>query len=254
MTERRFASGEFIYKEGERGDFACLVLSGRVELLKAGVSGERQVAVCGPGELFGELSLVLNQRRSLSARARDDVAVRVLDRWSLLNVINEQPDRLRPLLKAVVAKCFELEPATAPRLAASPTIADPSPGAAPRLRIRPASELLKAEMAEIDVERLPFRVGRRAVKGEIVPTEENDLAFADEKPFNLSRRHFIIEHTRRGLVVRDCGSHLGTLVNGVRIGLEGADANVALLQPGGNEVVAGAETSPFRFTLEVGES
>jgi hypothetical protein len=252
MSERRIAAGDFIYREGDRADFAALILAGRVDLLQAGVEGDREVAELGPGEIIGELGLVLNQRHAQSARARDDVRLRVLDRWSFLNTVNGAPEAMRPLLKALLGKCLELAPKETPGPAAPAPTPEPEPSAAPRLRILPASDRLKAAMEAIEVERLPFRVGRLPVKGEIVPTEENDLAFADEKPFNLSRRHFIIEHTRRGLILRDCGSHLGTLVNGVRIGLEGAEANMALLQPGGNEVIAGGESSPFRFMLEVG--
>jgi CRP/FNR family cyclic AMP-dependent transcriptional regulator len=192
----------------------------------------------------------------VSARAREEVVVRLMDRWSFLNCINERPEDIRPLLKALLVKAFAAEAAAArPVPLAPPPPPPPEPAmGAPSLRILPASERLKTAMLEegIEVGRLPFRVGRLPVKGEILPTEENDLAFADEKPFNLSRRHFIIEQTRRGLILRDCGSHLGTLVNGVRIGAAPAEGNFALLQPGANEVIAGAETSPFRFTLEVG--
>jgi len=93
-------------------------------------------------------------------------------------------------------------------------------------------------------------VGRNSVKGEPPPTEDNDLTFEDFKPFNLSRRHFVIEESRRGLVVRDCGSHLGTVVNGMRIGSKAA-GNIAILKAGDNEIIAGTEQSPYRFTLEL---
>jgi pSer/pThr/pTyr-binding forkhead associated (FHA) protein len=102
----------------------------------------------------------------------------------------------------------------------------------------------------LEVSRLPFRVGRKPAKGEKAAAGESDLALEDSRPFTLSRRHFAIEQSRRGLIVRDCGSQHGTVVNGVRIG-KGAGIDIAILRTGENEIIAGAEASPYRFRLEV---
>ncbi len=47
MTERQFAPGEVIYREGDKSDFAYFIKSGRVEILKNEVDGPRQVTVLG---------------------------------------------------------------------------------------------------------------------------------------------------------------------------------------------------------------
>jgi len=70
------------------------------------------------------------------------------------------------------------------------------------------------------------------------------------KPFSISRRHFTIEATRHGLIVRDEGSHLGTIVNGAKIG--GPLSNdIAVLKRGENEIIAGTAASPFHFRIVV---
>ena len=97
---------------------------------------------------------------------------------------------------------------------------------------------------------LPFRVGRLPVAGEAQPIEVNDLQLSDMTPFNVSRDHFTIERAPDGVQVRDRGSYVGTIVNGVQIGRHHHVATVPLVV-GDNEVVAGSPRSPFRFRVVV---
>jgi pSer/pThr/pTyr-binding forkhead associated (FHA) protein len=80
--------------------------------------------------------------------------------------------------------------------------------------------------------------------------EVNDLKLLDGKPFNVSRNHFAIERGPDGVQVRDRGSYVGTIVNGVQIGGHHHVATVPLAV-GENEVVAGSPRSPFRFRVVV---
>ncbi|HKO07836.1 MAG TPA: FHA domain-containing protein, partial [Alphaproteobacteria bacterium] len=183
-----------------------------------------------------------------------------ISRMGFLNAVNRQSDLARPVLKTLLSRLHAEEEASlkAPPLHAADEAGEDDPAAAARvgpgvkLRLLPGSEYLERLMRTegVEVTSLPFRVGRNSVKGEPPPTEDNDLTFEDFKPFNLSRRHFAIEESRRGLVVRDCGSRLGTVVNGVRIGPK-AGGNIAILKAGDNEIIAGTEQSPYRFTLEL---
>ena len=250
MTERQFAPGEVIYRQGDKSDFAYFIKAGRVEILKNEVDGPRQVTVLGAGDVFGEMGIVLDQRRSVTARALDQVVVRAVSRSSFLHAVNQEPDAARQVLKTLLTRLHEGE-----ERAAEPRALPAGPAAvprAPRLRLVPASDRLDKLMRGkgLEVGRLPFRVGRKAAKGEKTAAGENDLALEDKRPFNLSRRHFAIEQSRRGLIVRDCGSQHGTVVNGVRIG-KAAGIDIAILKAGDNEIIAGGETSPYRFRLEV---
>ena len=279
MAERRFAAGDVIYRMGDRSDFAYVIKSGRVEILKSEDGKERQVTVLGAGDIFGEMGVILDQRRSVTARALERVELRAISRIGFLSAVNRQSELARPVLKTLLSRLHAEDDApagAAPRDASGIAEEDAPAGPAERggtgpagtadedaaapvgqgakLRLLPHGEYLERLMRAdgLELNSLPFRVGRNAVKGEPPPTEDNDLSFEDFKPFNLSRRHFVIEASRRGLVVRDCGSRLGTVVNGVRIG--GKDVvgdNIAALQPGDNEIIAGTEQSPYRFTLQI---
>ena len=116
--------------------------------------------------------------------------------------------------------------------------------------LTPAAAALFLPARALRLADLPFRVGRLPVNGETQPIEVNDLQLPDMTPFNVSRDHFIIERAPDGVQVRDRGSHVGTIVNGVQIGRHHHVAT-APLAVGDNEVVAGSPRSPFRFRVVV---
>jgi CRP-like cAMP-binding protein len=75
-TMQRFSLGETIISEGEKGQFAWLIFSGRVRVLKRLDSG-RQVTLGTQsiGELFGEQAILTDSPRSATVRAAEDVVL-----------------------------------------------------------------------------------------------------------------------------------------------------------------------------------
>jgi CRP-like cAMP-binding protein len=64
------AIGETIFREGEDGTTMYVVLAGEMEITKRSRGGvDARVAVLGPGDWFGEMSIVDIQPRSASVRA-----------------------------------------------------------------------------------------------------------------------------------------------------------------------------------------
>jgi hypothetical protein len=116
--------------------------------------------------------------------------------------------------------------------------------------LTPAAAAVFLPARDLRLTHLPFRVGRLPVAGEAQPIEMNDLQLSDTTPFNVSRDHFAIERVPDGVQVRDRGSYVGTIVNGVRIGGHHRVATVPLAV-GENEVVVGSPMSPFRFRVVV---
>jgi hypothetical protein len=116
--------------------------------------------------------------------------------------------------------------------------------------LTPAAAALFLPAGTLRLAHLPFRVGRLPVAGEAQPIEVNDLQLSDTRPFHVSRNHFAIERGPDGVQVRDRGSYVGTIVNGVQIGGHHHVATVPLAV-GDNEVVAGSPRSPFRFRVVV---
>jgi CRP/FNR family transcriptional regulator, cyclic AMP receptor protein len=99
LTRHDFGAGEKIFSHGEPGDSLYIVGSGRVELSVRDDGGNMIVlASCGPGEVFGELSLFDGGARTANAVAHDDATLLVLDRDDLLAFLRKHPDAALDLL------------------------------------------------------------------------------------------------------------------------------------------------------------
>ena len=76
-----------------------------------------------------------------------------------------------------------------------------------------------------------------------------DLALLDHRPFSVSRGHCLIERKERdAYVVRDCGSRLGTIVNGTPLGAEATETSVPL-KCGENCLILGTPDSRHEYLV-----
>jgi membrane protease YdiL (CAAX protease family) len=85
-TQRHFAAGEYLIREGEKESDLLLVLSGQVEvLMKSPQSGQEvQVRVLGNNATIGDLSFLDGSPRSASVKASEDTDVLILPRQGFL--------------------------------------------------------------------------------------------------------------------------------------------------------------------------
>ncbi|HEX4511979.1 MAG TPA: cyclic nucleotide-binding domain-containing protein [Polyangiaceae bacterium] len=70
LQQRRIAAGATIFQEGDAAHDMFVVLDGEVEVLKKSRRGRVQrVAILGPSDAFGEMSIIDVQPRSATVRA-----------------------------------------------------------------------------------------------------------------------------------------------------------------------------------------
>lgn len=70
LPSRRIEAGEKVVEEGDLSTQMFVVIAGELEVIKKGESGgDVRVAVLGPGDWFGEMSIIDVQPRSASVRA-----------------------------------------------------------------------------------------------------------------------------------------------------------------------------------------
>jgi len=106
MTTRSVDRGHIVFNEGDTGDRLFIVLDGKIKISRSALDGrENLLAVLGPGEMFGELSLFDPGPRTATATAITDSALASLDH-----------DDLRPLLLAQPGVAVQLLSALAQRL------------------------------------------------------------------------------------------------------------------------------------------
>jgi signal transduction histidine kinase len=95
-----FTKDETVFREGEPGDCLYIVLRGQVAVGKATAAGRQQVLVTfGPGEYFGEMSVIDAQPRSAQATAAEDSTLRKLRRADLDQLLTIDPQILFNLLR-----------------------------------------------------------------------------------------------------------------------------------------------------------
>ena len=69
MSRARIERGDILFEEGEEGDRLYIITSGKVKLGRRSPDGrENLLAILGPGEMFGELSLFDPARRGRCRR------------------------------------------------------------------------------------------------------------------------------------------------------------------------------------------
>lgn len=104
---RRLAydAGESIVEAGEQGDSLLVIDRGRVQIAKGGVV----LATLGPGEFFGEMSLLTGEPRSASARAETPTEVVELDRAALAPQLERDPALAETLSRLLAARAASTE-------------------------------------------------------------------------------------------------------------------------------------------------
>jgi len=131
-------------------------------------------------------------------------------------------------------------------------VAPPPAGGYQSVVLTAATDHARARLPEgtVVIQKFPYRIGRKhdaLGKGATV-FASNDLPIADDKPYQISRNHCSIEREGDNFFVRDRGSSVGTVVNDAPIGLA-EDTLTKDLQGGENEILLGADDSPFKFKI-----
>ena len=105
MTEKRVPRSGIIFSEGEPGDRMYVVLDGKVKLGQTSPDGrESLLAVLGPGEVFGELSLFDPGPRTATATAITDTVVVGLGHGDLRPWLTGRPEVAEALLQALAQR------------------------------------------------------------------------------------------------------------------------------------------------------
>ena len=99
MTETRLRRGEVLFHEGDEGDKLYIVTDGKVKLGRTSADGrENLLAILGPGQMFGELSLFDPGPRSATVTAVTDCTMKSLSHDELGRWLNGRPEVARGLL------------------------------------------------------------------------------------------------------------------------------------------------------------
>lgn len=97
-----FAPGAFLVRQGEYGDCAYLILSGRVEVTRQEHGDKKRLGQVGPGAVVGEMALIDPAPRLASAVALEATTARKFTVQALEKAVDLSPPLARYLLQTFI--------------------------------------------------------------------------------------------------------------------------------------------------------
>ncbi len=104
-TPMQFPAGKVLAREGEVGREFFVVIAGKAEAVRNGVS----IGVLGPGSFFGEMALLERQPRVATVVAVEPTEVLVLTTQGFGDVVDQMPSVDRKMLTVLATRLRELE-------------------------------------------------------------------------------------------------------------------------------------------------
>ena len=90
---RRFGAGEVIFREGDESNTCYIVRSGHARAVREHADGRQiTLATFGPGDIFGELAMFDDERRSATVEAVDDLDVLGIPGVDMRSLLVRFPD------------------------------------------------------------------------------------------------------------------------------------------------------------------
>lgn len=99
-----FRPGDFLYKEGDRHAPMMVVLSGQIDVERNTVDGPHVMATVGPGMFTGEIGSLGGSARLVSARAKDDCEVIMIDEAALRTLVVVEAELSETIMRAFILR------------------------------------------------------------------------------------------------------------------------------------------------------
>ena len=103
--KQKFLPDEYIFKQGEKGSKAYLLLDGRVAI----EVNSKKVAEISEMEIFGEMSLLLNKPRTASIKALKPSIVLPIDKKILEELLGKSPPVISSLVKQLAYRLSQCD-------------------------------------------------------------------------------------------------------------------------------------------------
>ena len=105
-----YQPGQVVVSQGQTGLGLYLIQSGKVRVTqRTAQGGEREIREMGPGEAFGELSLLSNNPRAATVTAEEPTTAVLLDKAQFLAEMRTHPEIAVAILPTLVQWLQEAE-------------------------------------------------------------------------------------------------------------------------------------------------
>jgi len=103
MDQKNFDKGEIIFKEGEPGDSAFLVASGRVQITRVQNGTASVIGEIKSGQLFGEMALINDKPRTATAIAAEPTVCYLVPQVVFQNELNGSSALMRAMVLNLIS-------------------------------------------------------------------------------------------------------------------------------------------------------
>lgn len=100
----RVAAGEILARSGEREGRMIVIVSGSVEILRAGLAGEERITLHGPGEFTGEMGTLRGARSLVRAQVSEAGEVLIIDHDNLRKLVQTDADLSELFMRAFILR------------------------------------------------------------------------------------------------------------------------------------------------------
>lgn len=93
LVRRTFGKDEYLFFEGDAAEWLVFVAQGRVKMIKHSESGRETIlATFGPGQIVGEVGVLVGERYPATAQALEPTVTLSLRRSEYVNLVQDHPD------------------------------------------------------------------------------------------------------------------------------------------------------------------
>lgn len=105
---RKYAQGDTIIRQGDPSPMPCVIKSGLVSVHKMVGAKQVKLAELGPGEMFGEMSLISGEPASATVQAEEKTAVYVLKPESLQKFLDKTPSPVKHVVRFLTSRLRDM--------------------------------------------------------------------------------------------------------------------------------------------------
>ena len=106
--KKSFQAGECIFSEGDEADYVYFIESGRVSIFFQKFTATDEIHTLGPGDCFGEMAVLLEDKRNASANAVEDTTLLSLGKSEFLGLIDKNSNIANRINKLLADRNEEL--------------------------------------------------------------------------------------------------------------------------------------------------
>ena len=99
-----YKPGQALFRQGERGEAAFIVLQGTADVLIDGSAGPLRVASLSENEIIGEIAILCDVPRTATVKARTELVALVISKDLFFRMINEFPQMAVEIMRELAQR------------------------------------------------------------------------------------------------------------------------------------------------------